>query len=336
MKRLIENWVHIPGIHCGSVALRDVMTFFGHGWSEEMCFGVGGGLGFYYTIGENISPTHMIFMRGPGMETSFFSLIIGKTEWKHAEAGRAVETIKGIIDRGIPAIIQTDIFYLHYYKSSTHFPGHIISVWGYDDEKGEVYVADTQFEGLKAVSYEDLATSMASDEPPNPLNNNYLDMTVPKEVRPLSELASEAVLINAAKMLEGVTGGRGESGVRLIKAWADDLPSWKDVHDWKWCARFGYQVIKKRGVGGAGFRWIYRDFLREAETLSPLLSELGLSGKMDRIGEKWSEEADLLKEISERGKPEKSLLKKASQMAAGIYGMETEYYSYVLEKLGGK
>jgi hypothetical protein len=95
-------------------------------------------------------------------------------------------------------------------------------------------------------------------------------------------------------------------------------------------------VIKKRGVGGAGFRWIYRDFLREAETLSPLLSGLGLSGKMDRIGERWSEAADLLKDISERGKPEKSLLKKASQMAAGIYGMETEYYSYVLEKLGGK
>ena len=336
MKRLIENRIHIPGIHCGSVTLRDVMTFYGHPWSEEMCFGIGGGLGFYYTVGEDISPTHMIFMRGPGMETSFFSLVVGKTGWKHAEAGRAVETVKGIIDRGIPAIIQTDIFYLHYYKSSTHFPGHIISVWGYDDGKGVVYVADTQFEGLKTVSYDDLVESMESSAPPNPLHNNYLDMVVPNELRPLSELAPEAIRINARKMLEGVTGGRGESAVRLIKTWADDMPSWKDVRDWKWCARFGYQVIKKRGVGGAGFRWIYRDFLREAEAISPGLSRLGLSGKMDRIGERWSEAADLLKDISEREKPEKALLKKASAIAEEIYELETEYYNYVLEKVGGK
>ncbi|MEZ4548453.1 MAG: BtrH N-terminal domain-containing protein [Thermodesulfobacteriota bacterium] len=336
MKRLIENWVHIPGIHCGSVTLRDVMTFFGHPWTEEMCFGIGGGLGFYYTVGENISPTHMIFMRGPGMETSFFSLVVEKTEWKQAEAGRAVETVKGIIDSGIPAIIQTDIFYLHYYKSSTHFPGHIISVWGYDDEKGVVYVADTQFEGLKTVSYDDLEESMGSSAPPNPLHNNYLDMVVPQELRPLSELAPEAIRINARKMADGVTGGRGESAVRLIKAWAEDMPSWRDVHDWKWCARFGYQVIKKRGVGGAGFRWIYRDFLKEAEAITPGISKLGLPEKMDRIGERWSEAADLLKEISERGKPEKELLKKASSVAAEIYGMETKYYNYVLEKLGGK
>ncbi len=95
-------------------------------------------------------------------------------------------------------------------------------------------------------------------------------------------------------------------------------------------------MIKKRGVGGAGLRWIYRDFLREAEAISPGLTWLGLSEKMDRIGERWSDAADLLKEISEREKPEKALLKKASAIAAEIYEMETEYYNYVLEKLGGK
>ena len=46
MKKLIENWVHIPGVHCGSVTLRDVVTYYGYPWSEPMCFGIGGGLGF--------------------------------------------------------------------------------------------------------------------------------------------------------------------------------------------------------------------------------------------------------------------------------------------------
>src|SRR5579885_1228061 len=54
MKKIIKNWVHIPGLHCGSTALRDVVTYYGYNFSEAMCFGLGGGLGFFYISG---SPT---------------------------------------------------------------------------------------------------------------------------------------------------------------------------------------------------------------------------------------------------------------------------------------
>ena len=30
-----------------------------------------------------------------------------------------------------------------------------------------------------------------------------------------------------------------------------DLPRWADAPDWRWCARFSYQVIERRGTGGA-------------------------------------------------------------------------------------
>ncbi len=256
MKKIIDNWVHIPGLHCGSVTLRDVMTHFGFNLSEAMCFGIGGGLGFYYSINKDISPSHMIFVRGPDMETTFLSLINRETSWNHAN-GNAIDEIKKYIDQDIPVVIQTDIYYLDYYNSSTHFPGHIVSVWGYDDENETMFVADNHLEGLQKVPYQDFKNGMASKDLSNPLNNNFIEVRLNNNVINLEEIIPEAIRENSRKMLYGCTGGRGESGVHKIKIWSEDLPNWKDVLDWKWCSRFGYQVIKKRGVGGAGFRWIY-------------------------------------------------------------------------------
>lgn len=325
-KKIIKDWVHIPGVHCGSVTLRDVMTYNGYPWSEPMCFGIGGGLGFYYTKSADISPTRMIFMRGPEMEPSFLSLADKPTSWKHGNE-EMIEIIKKSIDKNIPVIIQTDIYYLYYYESRTHFPGHVVSVWGYDDGEEIMFLADNHFEGLKSLGYGEFIKGMGSKDSSNPLDYNYIEVNPDRPLRGLSEIIPEAIRENAGKMIEGVTGARGESGVGLIKTWSEDLPSWCEAEDWKWCARFGYQVIKKRGVGGAGFRWIYRDFLREAEELLPSLKSLQLAGEMDSIGNKWSDIAGLLKVISEKDTPENDLLWEASERALEIWSMESEFYT---------
>lgn len=332
MKKLIKNWVHIPGLHCGSVALRDVITYHGYNLSEAMCFGIGGGLGFYYTVSEDISPTRMIFVRGPEMEPTFFSLIDKPTSWRHEkDEDKALETTKEWIDKDIPVLIQTDVRYLDYYNSSTNFPGHVVSVWGYDDETQTVFLADTGFEGLQAVSYEKFKKGRSSKAPANPLENNWIEVNLAKPIRSLCEVIPEALRQNARKMIEGRRGGRGESGVSMIRLWAEDLPNWKDAPDWKWCARFGYQVVKKRGVCGAGFRWLYRDFLTEAEEMLLPLRALRLSQKMDLIGNKWSNMSMILKEISEKEKPDRKLLSLASDKANELWESEQQFYRAVIE-----
>jgi hypothetical protein len=333
-KKIIENWVHMPGLHCGSVALRDVITYYGYNLSEAMCFGIGGGLGFFYTVREDISPTRMIFFRGPEMEPNFFSLIDKPTSWKHElDNEKALEIAKEWIDKDIPVLVQTDIHYLNYYKSSTNFPGHIVSLWGYDDETETVFLGDTDFKGLQTASYEEFKKGRSSKAPVNPLENNWLEVNPQKPIRPLSEVIPEAIRRNAKMMIEGVKAGRGESGVRMIKLWSEDLPNWPDASDWKWCARFGYQVIDKRGTGGAGFRWIYRDFLREAEGILPYLKELKLSERMDLIGIKWRNISAILKEISEKEKPDLNLLKIGSDRARELWELEESFYRTALDKV---
>src|SRR5262249_21943102 len=51
--------------------------------------------------------------------------------------------------------------------------------------------------------------------------------------------------------------------------------AWPEVaEDWRWCARFGYQVIERRGTGGGAFRLMYSRFLEEAgREQAPLAAE---------------------------------------------------------------
>ena len=45
---LVPGYRHVPGNHCGSTALRNLLGFAGVELSEEMAFGLGAGAGFYY------------------------------------------------------------------------------------------------------------------------------------------------------------------------------------------------------------------------------------------------------------------------------------------------
>ena len=272
MKKLLKNWKHLPGMHCGSVAIRDVMNFYGLRYSEETCFGLGSGLGFYYLINESASPTRSIHLRGPGMEVNFFNHFgMGIIDWSYEDnPGKASDDLIESINNGIPVLIQTDIFYLDYYNSNTHFPGHIVVVCGYDDERGIFYLSDTAFDDLMEVSFEKLDISRSSKQQPYPLRNNNIKVVLDSKSIDLNKVVPEAIRKNAELMVNGSENPRGKSGLDVIKLWAEDLPGWADLEDWKWSSRFAYQVISKRGVDGAGFRWIYRDFLNEmSDVVSP-------------------------------------------------------------------
>ena len=103
MKKILTNWRHIPGVHCGSVALRDVMTYYNQNLSEELCFGLGGGLGFYYSDSAK-SPSRTIHVRGPWMEPGFLKHYgLELNDWKYEEnIENAHNFLLESIDKGIP------------------------------------------------------------------------------------------------------------------------------------------------------------------------------------------------------------------------------------------
>ena len=62
---------HERGNHCGSTALRDLADFYGWGFDEATCFGLGAGLGFSFLRTPD-PPERLFFGRTSWLETAFF------------------------------------------------------------------------------------------------------------------------------------------------------------------------------------------------------------------------------------------------------------------------
>jgi hypothetical protein len=148
------NVVHHPGRHCASTGIRDLVNFHGIDFSEAMCFGIGAGLGLWYLDFEGLPVSRMMHVRSMDFEAQFFSRMGMAFEWEQRDDPAAGEAaLCHHLDNGRPAIVQTDIYHLPHYSGNTHFPGHLITVWGYDGTQGVFFITDTQFPDLIAVPF---------------------------------------------------------------------------------------------------------------------------------------------------------------------------------------
>ena len=267
------------------------------------------------------------------MEPNFFTLLADNKKWKfEQDSEKALQVVIEYINQDIPVLVQTDIYYLDYYNSKTHFPGHIVVVCGYDEQKEEIYLSDTGFEDLQTVCYESFKKSRSSNIKPYPLKNNWFEIGPGLAEVDYQELIPRSLKDNALNMLNGVKSARGISSVQSISELSEDILNWKHLEDWKWCFRYSYQVIQKRGTCGAGFRWMYRDFLNEAKDHFNFEFTDKLAKKMDVIGKQWHELSNLLKKISEQDKPG-SYLTKSSQRLITIYNLEKSFYTEIVNNI---
>ena len=259
---LVPGFTHLPGHHCGSTALRNLLAFHGTAVSEELAFGLGAGACFYYFASEDLSPTRFTNGRTGRLEESFLELTGAPLRLTTATDPEEAWTLaRGIVDEGRPVLLITDLFHLDHYGNSAHFPGHAVVLAGYDDE--HAYVSDTGFEDLQLTSLEGLARARHEQHPFYPLDGHMVD--VPDLAPTVEELraAAPAAIDRAARRMHEPDLGEFE-GLPALRRFAAEVGSWPEATaDWKWSARFNYQVIERRGTGGGNFRALYSRFLAE-------------------------------------------------------------------------
>jgi hypothetical protein len=330
MKKIIKGWVHRPGKHCASTALSSISYFYGRNFSEPLSLGLGAGLGFYYMKGDLYKPTRALFTRSAGLEGNFFiSLGMEDFLWNtDPDPDHALQAVQELVDQGVPVLIQTDIYFIDYYKSSTHFNGHVVSVWGYDDEKKVVLVGDTQWEGLQEIPYESLKKARTSNFFPFFLENNYFPARLDVKMNPL-ETAIPLALKKQAQELLPTGDSEYSGGVEGMANAIREMPGWKDLKDFEWIARFSYQLIERRGTGGGAFRLMYADFLKEAEEILPEMKKYSFSERMRQVARDWTEVSVILKEVSET--KEVSLLEKAAGELEKVRKGEESIFSDILK-----
>lgn len=289
--RLVPGFEHVPGNHCGSTALANLLRFHGVGISEELAFGLGAGPCFYYYPDDSLSPSRFTNGRTGRLEENFLALTGAPLRLRtDPDPARSWELARETVDEGRPALLITDLFHLDHYGNSAHFPGHAVVLAGYDGEAA--LVSDTQFEELQRTSLDGLARARHEQHPFYPLAGHMIDLPPGATVGDLREAAPAAIEQAARRMQEPDLGVF--EGLPALRRFAEEVAGWPDAApDAGWCARFNYQVIERRGTGGGNFRLMYARFLRE-------VGRSAAADLCDAAAERWSGLAEALFAVSER------------------------------------
>src|SRR3954469_10659547 len=315
----VPGFVHTPGHHCGSTALRNLLAFHGVEISEELAFGLGAGAGFYYLAMEDASPSRWFNGRTARLEETFRELTGAALELRtfpEEESGAAWEAARAEVDAGSPALLLTDIYHLDHYGNSAHFPGHAVVLAGYDSEVA--HLSDTGFEQLQATRLENLARARHSRHPAYPLEGHMFTVGEAIDREQLEAAVPRAIERAAAEMLEPPFGEF--AGVPALERLAAEAGSWPEaVEDWQWCAHFAYQVIERRGTGGGCFRLMYSRFLEEAgRDEAPLAAAAAM---------RWTELAEAFKAASEQDAPQPQLWQTVGAGAADVLEAERRLWT---------
>jgi Domain of unknown function (DUF4872)/Butirosin biosynthesis protein H, N-terminal len=315
---MVPGYRHLPGNHCGSTALRNLLAFHGRRYSEEMVFGLGAGACFYYVKLDDSSPSRFTNGRVSRLEEQFLELTGAPIElFTDGDRERSWSAARAIVDAGSPAILLTDLYYLDHYGRSAHFPGHAVVLAGYDEELA--YLSDTAFEELQTTRLESLADARHGDYPIFPLAGHMFHLAGDQELPDLRAAIPQAVARGARQMIEPPLGDY--EGLPALRRFAAEIASWPEqIEDWQWCARFNYQVIERRGTGGGNFRRMYAGFLAEAAAVHPRLERA--PGLAERASRGWTELASALLEASEADEPEPALWARIGERAGSVLDAE--------------
>ncbi len=123
---MISGFVHHPGAHCESTAIRDILAFHGLKLSEPMVFGLSSGLGFIYWdmkkmpfpfVGGRIQPDELTENISKNIG---FKLNVSES----SSPKKAQESLTDLLNQNIPVGLKLDMYHLDYIKTPAHFAAH--------------------------------------------------------------------------------------------------------------------------------------------------------------------------------------------------------------------
>jgi len=262
---IIENFKQFNGQHCETTATGSLVDQLGIKLSEPMLFGLGEGLGFIFWnmkimdfpfIGGRIKPdvltqniTNNLNLKIMVKETSSI-----KKAW---------ESVKTNIDKGVAVGLKLDCYHLEYFTNKIHFAGHYVAMYGYDNEFA--YLIDTQQQGGKVKTSLDSLELARNEKGPMSSRNLFYTIQKTEKSYDLKKSIITAIKNNANDYLNPPIKNIGYKGIFKtsveIKRW---FKSSKDIErDFITTA----MLMENAGTGGALFRNIYRDFLKESYDL---------------------------------------------------------------------
>ena len=264
--------------HCGSGAFRDLLEFHGLSWTdapltEGMAFGLGAGLGFAYVELPEIEPPIYLVGRTAGLERDTCAHLGIDLDLRQTDdEDEGWRWLREELDAGRPTMVWADIGELEYLNVRLRMTMHDIVVCGYDEAEGVAFIADNDRDDIQRCSLPALARARNSQAFPAPNRHGTWMMGFPSAL-PDARATIETAVHGAVENMRG--GGRAlldsgaPMGLDAVASIEAAFPAWP--------ARFGERLpsalrglrtfVVKAGTGGALFRSLHAEFLRDAAVL---------------------------------------------------------------------
>lgn len=314
MKKTVNNFRPFEGQHCETTTIGNLIKNIDIALSEPMLFGLGEGLGYIFW---NMKIMDFPFIGGrikPDLITKNVTtnLQLKLTTNETNSTKKAWEVVKEHIDNNIPVGLKLDSYYLDYFTNKIHFAGHYVTIYGYDDEYA--YLIDTIQQGKEVKATLENVKLARNEKGPMSSRNLSFIITKSSKLSDIKKVIPNAIKRNAEDFLNPPIKNIGYKGIEKT---SKEIFKWfntsKNIdNDFKLQAR----LMEKAGTGGALFRNIYRDFLRESyELLKIKQLEIGYVNYSE-IAKLWNKVASLFDKVGET--KDIDYLKEASEIFVSI------------------
>jgi len=292
-----ENLKPFDGQHCETTATGTLLRKLNIELSEPMLFGLGEGLGFIFW---NMKTMDFPFIGGR-IKTDLLTQKIAKnlslelTVKETSSVQKAWDNVKELIDNGQVVGLKLDCFHLQYFSRPFHFAGHYAAIYGYDNENA--FLVDTKQQGGQVkTSLQSLALARA-EKGPMSSKNLYYTLSKTDKKFDLKTSIITAIRNNASDYLNPPITNIGYKGI--FKTSTEIIKWFKASKDIENEFKTSAMMMEKAGTGGALFRNLYRDFLKESYDLLKLDKlKIGHEAFIE-IAELWTSVSQLFEKVSQ-------------------------------------
>lgn len=292
----IELVNHLEGLHCETTATGTLVRQLGIELSEAMLFGLGEGLSFIFWRMKTMNSPFIGGRIKSGLLTQNIAknLNLELTVKETSSKQKAWNNVKQLLDEGQVVGLKLDCYHLTYFSDPFHFAGHYAAIYGYDNENA--FLVDTKQQGGKVqTSLESLALARA-EKGPMASKNLYYTLKQTDKKFDLQKAIPKAIRNTANEYLNPPITNIAYKGI--LKTSSEIIKWFKTSKDIENEFTAAAKIMEKAGTGGALFRNLYRDFLKESYELLNIEPLKQAHQSFVEIADLWTELSYLFIKIS--------------------------------------
>jgi hypothetical protein len=283
------DFQHKQAGHCESGTTSNLLINADLPISEPMAFGIGAGLYFAYIPFVKLFHAPLFAFRIlPGQLFNRNAKHLGFDFCKktYKDKSEAMSDLDDNIAKGIRVGLQVGVYHLTYFplEYRMHYNVHNCIVIGKDN--GNYLISDTFMEKPVTISYDDLMRVRFPRGLFAPHGKMYFPKEIPKNIN-FRFAIKTGIAKNVTQMINNPFPLIGTKGIRYT---GKRMKNWPEKYGEKIANYYLSQFLlhlEEAGTGGAGFRYIYGSFLKEAGEMLDNYKLFALSKEMGETANLW-------------------------------------------------